>query len=264
MVESQSDPVTHVSSAEPSRQELVQDLWPDKSLYAAVVLFLTGFVGVLTWAVTETMPVAYAPRAEQVFAFWPAWAILVFSLLAVAAASVALWQRSTRWSLTGSGFAFLSIGFFGVNALLALVALVFVHRAWKEGEDANPATRVLTADMWPDKLLAASLVMLIGGVVTFVWGFAILFDAVTYQGYVATGVPFGLGAVVAGIVALWASSRLYMQRGAVLGVVATVLLGAAVALWVVGPILALAAFVLILLGAREEEFERPDGRSAAE
>lgn len=242
---------------EPSRRELIQTLWPDKALYAAVLLFLTGFLGVLTWIVTEMVGLSYSMRAPSLFTQWPAWASLVLALGASGAAVAALRTRSARWAVIGCIFAFFSVGFFAVNSVLAVVALVFVHRSWKEGESDDPATQVLTADMWPDKVLAASLLLLIAGSLTVFWGIAVLLDAVTFEGYAGGSLVWGGAATIAGLFGLFASQRLYVQRSPLLSSLACLIIAAAVALWVIGPILAVAAFVLILLGLREHEFERP-------
>lgn len=242
---------------EPTREELIKGLWPDKALYASVILFLTGFVGLLTWVVTETIGVSYSNRAPGFLSAWPPLMSLGLSAAAVIAAGAALRRRSTRWAVAGCLFAFLSVGFLGVNALLALVALAFVYRSWQEGETDDPATRVLTADMWPDKALAASLILLIGASVTVFWGVAILFDAVTYAGYFGGRLVFGGLSTLTGLLALEASRRLYLQRSPGYAAIAALAMAGAAALWVVGPVLGLAALVLIVLGSREDEFESP-------
>lgn len=263
MARTRADPPAHLHD-ESLHQMLIQDLWPDKSLYAAVLLFLTGFVGLLTWAVDVTVGVSYAPHVVHFLGWIPSWLVLMLSLVAVGCAVQARRSHSDRWTLLGAACAFLSVGFFGANAVLALVTVEFVRRARREGEMQNAATRCLHPDMWPDKLLAASLLMVIAGTMTVIWGLAVAADLVTYEGYVNGRFFFGATSISVGVLGLMAARTLYVQTAPGFSFAATAAVALPVALWVVGPVLVLAALVLIVMGMREHEFGSGIRRPVAE
>ena len=237
-----------------SREELARALWPDKALYASVLLFVTGFVGALTGLVAILVPLQYGTDVPGWLSDWPPWIIIATSLATVVVAYVALSRRNSIFAFVACATGVLSLGFMGANVVLSLIALYFVIRSRGEGEHTNPLTRRLTADMWPDKTLAAGLLMLIVGVLTLVWGLAIAFDGVTYQGYLLPAPAFGAGAAAFGVLALIAARGLYVQKGALFALFAAVGAGVSVALWVIGPVLAATAVLLVLLGAKEREF----------
>lgn len=243
MARTSADPTPRLSD-DALHQMLIQDLWPDKSLYAAVLLFLTGFVGLLTWLVDVTVGVAYAPHVVPFLGWIPSWLVLMLSLAAVGCALQARRAHSDRWTLLGAACAFLSVGFFGANAVLALVTVEFVRRARREGEMDNAATRCLHPDMWPDKLLAASLLMVIAGTMIVLWGIAVAGDLVTYAGYLHGRFFFGATSISAGVLGLIAARTLYLQTAPAFSLAATAAVALPVALWVVGPVLVVAALVL--------------------
>lgn len=248
-------PVTRVVHDEPSRETLIRELWPDKALYASVLLFVTGFIGIVNGVVRIGLGLSYSSRVPAALADYPSQLTLALSVVTVAFAYVALQRKNTTWTLLGAVAAIVSFGFVALNLVLALVVLVFVMLSRREQEDRRAATQLLTADMWPDKTLAASLLMLIGGISALVWGIGIAGDVVTYDGYLGEAWLFGSAVGLAGVAALVSARELYFQRGRLFATLVSVLLVATVTFWIIGPALGVATFVLVMIGRAEEEFE---------
>lgn len=246
---------TRVEHEEPSRDFLIKDLWPDKALYAAVLLFITGFIGVINGLVRMVVDLDYSERVPALVSSYPETLTLALAVLALACGIVAMRKRRTTWTVVGAVLAITSIGFVGINLVLAFICLWFVYLSRKENEDGNPATQILTADMWPDKTLAASLLMLIGGMSALTWGAGILFDVVTYDGYFGPTWLFGLAAMVVGFASVTSSRELYYQRGRMFASGVAVLQVIFLAFWIIGPAVGIATLVLIQLARGEAEFE---------
>ena len=250
-----TDPVTRIHHEDPSRDVLIRDLWPDKALYASVLLFVTGFVGIVNGIVRMGLGLTYSARVPTVLADYPSQLTVALSVVTVAFAYVALQRKNTNWTVLGAVAAVVSLGFIAINLALALVSLWFVVLSRREEEDRNPATLLLTADMWPDKTLAASLLMLIGGISALVWGTAIAGDLVTYDGYLGPAWLFGSAVALIGVAGIVSARELYFQRGRAFAMVSALLLVASASFWIIGPALGIAGAVLVQLGKAEDEFE---------
>ncbi len=248
-------PVSRLGQEEPSRELLIKHLWPDKALYASVLLFITGFVGVLAALVNGFGDLSYSSKAPGLVSSYPWGLTLVASVITALCAFMALAKKSTTWTLWGIAAGVVSFGFLGLTAMLALVALWFVYLSRIEREDVTPETRVLTADMWPDKTLAASLLLLIGSVSTIVWGIAISADLVSFRGYLLPWWAFGPLATLVGLLGLRGARELYFQRGPEFGAGCAVAIAFMVGLWVIGPVVGVGTMVLIQLARREFEFD---------
>lgn len=238
------------------RKTLIKTLWPDKALYGAILLLITGVLG-LSYAVAALsgLEITFGRSVPGWITGFPAWATLLFSSLTALLALVSLTERRLAFAVAGTVSGFVSFGLAGLASLLSLAAGWMLWLAHREREDTNPATRALTASMWPDKTLAASLLMLVAGVVTLGWGAGIASGYVVFRGYLDSAVVFGSLAAGAGAVCLAASYRLYWQRSPALAAVASVLAILGMALYVVGPLTGFAALVLVVLALREDEFE---------
>lgn len=241
-----------------TREELIKEVWPDKALYAATLLLITSVFGVLQGLAFAVLDITLVKDLPWLLEAMPASLVLVLSLVEAAGATVALRRQQTRWTLAAGIVGVLSLNLFGVGSVLALIALVFVGLARAEGEDAPTPDEALPAETWPDKALAASTVLVVAGVLTAGWGVGLVVDWLTFTGYMPQAV-FGSVCIALGALALLAAVRLYHQAGAWLGVLAAVGSVAGLALYAVGPILGLAAILLIWQARREDEFETEHG-----
>lgn len=235
--------------------ELIHDVWPDKSLFGAVMLFITGLVGVAFVAFSAYVDVVFSERVPRILRDYPPLLTLLLSFAAFVCAAVSLRQRDTNWAFAGALAGVLSLGLLGVGSVLSLIAAVFLVLSRLEREDYTPETLRLTADQWPDKSLAASLLMFMAGVVALLWGGGLTIGLVSLD--LGATLILGQASLLAGLVCLFAALQLYFQRGLWVGALAAVGGIATVGFYVVGPLLSLAALVLIVLAHREQEFHKP-------
>jgi len=234
-------------------KHLIRDLWPDKHLYATILLTLGASLAAAYSFVVYLVPIRYANEMPTFIGGMPMpWGILL------PATAIALAVASYRLRIPGLGFGAASIdvltfGALGVSALLGVVACYFLLRARKEGEHENPKTAALSPDLWPDKTLAAALLFVVGGLAALVWGLAILTGWLDVRAY--DGVLWGVLSLAAGVVALAAAAMCYWQRGrslAFAGAIALVVSGSFV---VIGPALGIAAIALLVRAGSEGEFD---------
>lgn len=247
-----------MSEAGRTRAELIEEVWPDKVLFAATLLLITAGLGLIHGLAFTTLNVTLSEDVPWLFRAWPAEAVLLISLVEGAGAAIALRRQQTRWTLAAGLAGLFSFSLFGLGSVLALVALVFVALARLEEEDAPNEDAVVAAETWPDKALAASTVLVVGGVLTVGWGIANAFEALTFAGYMGQ-VAFGWLCVALGGLALFAAILLYRQQGRWTGVLAGFGLIASLALYAVGPILGVGSLYLIWQAHREDEFDAGHG-----
>lgn len=236
-----------------ARHTLQKDLWPDKALFGSVLLVLTGFLGLVHGLLDLVGGVEFNVRYLPFLSGYPAWLTAALGAAAIALAIVSLRLRRIRFALVGAGLAFVSFGLVFLVPALALLSAAFLLRGRFEGEDTRPETLRLTARMWPDKSLAASLLLLLTGLLTVGWWGGILLGNIEVE---ALGRPWAYATVglVLGLLCLAGARTLYYQRAPWLGVAAALggILGGAIL--VVGPLLSLVSLVLIGLAWREREF----------
>lgn len=247
---------------------LIRDLWPDKALYGAIVLFITGASGIAYAAFAGAVEVSYSEKIPVFVQEYPRSLTMLLSGLAILFAYRSLKTRSLTQSFLGVGSAVLSFSLAGFGSVLALISLLFTLLAKREKEDTNPETLLLTSDRWPDKSLGASLLMMMSGLVTLAWGGGLFARIIHTE--IDNPELFGLCGILIGLVSLYASIELYFQRARWLGVSAGVGGLLTFGFYIVGPMLSGAALVLVLFAVREREFQqtapaaaaRPAGRSA--
>ncbi|HVM45120.1 MAG TPA: hypothetical protein VM582_04225, partial [Candidatus Thermoplasmatota archaeon] len=193
-----------------AQREHIRELWPDKLLYGSVMIFVTGIVGVLHAALVLAFDITYSKNVPPLLRGWPAEATLALSAVALVCGIVAIRRLSIRWGMAGAIAGFFSLALLGLASLFALVAAAFLLVAHREEEHRSDHTRQLGAEHWPDKSLAASLLLLMGGFVTLAWGGAVLAGLVNFGGGLAP--TLGALEIVAGLLALVAAYFLYHQR----------------------------------------------------
>lgn len=241
----------------------IRDRWPDKALFANVLLLVAGTLGFLHAFVAKIDGITFASAQLAFIESYPWWATAALSLVAVAAAMASMRTRDLRWAALGAVCGFASFGLVLVEPMLSTVAMAFLVRARFEGEDTDEAQRGLTALQWPDKTLAASALLLMAGTATLEWWVGIVFGFLHAQGLSELSPWMGLVGLTLGLVAVFGSHALYHQRQLAVCVVAALAGVAGVGLFVVAPMLSLAALVLIVLGVREDEFGRKVAPSPA-
>ena len=234
-----------------ARRDLIKGLWPDKALYGATLLFITGILGVLHGLAFSL--VTLGEELPDLVRTYPPEATLLFSAASMLFAWLALRRQDSRLAIVGAISGFLSFALLGLGSVLAAIAFIFILLSRGEGEDANPETAELSADMWPDKALAASVVILVAGVLTAGWGYVLMTSDFAFEGYMDRDAFAWLNLAI-GAVCMLAAVLLYRQRAPVVGLLASLGAVAGLGLYVVAPILGLVTLVLILQAWREDEF----------
>lgn len=233
-------------------RHLIRDLWPDKHLYASVLLMLGAALGAAFALVAAATPITYAPDLPTYLQGGGLLVGLVSALVAGALAVGCYTKRAPWMGFTAAAIEFLSFGALGIASVLALVATLFLLRARYEGEHESPHTRDLHASLWPDKALAASLLLIVVSLVSFVWAAALLTGTLEVRGVDARA--WGIASLVAGLLALVCATLAYRQRAFVGCVVGAALVTATGGFVVLGPALALASIVLLVKARGEGEF----------
>jgi hypothetical protein len=235
-----------------SREQLVQRLWPDKLLYASVLLLLTGGLGALYGLLAAALDLTYSAGVPDLLRGYPPLATVALSAATAGLAYMALRRRSTKLAFAGGLTGVLAMGLLGLGPLLSLAALVVTLLAWGEREDRDPETLRLTADMWPDKSLAASLVLLLAALVNVLWALVLLPRAVVFEA--VDPLLLGLASLLVAVLCLAAAAAVHYQRWPALGALAAAGSVLTLGLYLVGPVLGLTALALLLLARGEREF----------
>lgn len=234
------------------QKRLIQELWPDKLVYATTMVLLTSILGAVQAVLLQLAPLQMAAQVPRYLHpldnFWT----LLLCLVAAGLAYWAMRARSLTFAWVGVVAGLLSGALVGLAALFSLVAAGFLVQAKREGEHENPHTAVLHVLDWPDKSLAASLVSLVNGALTLGWA-ALLLTGEIQLGSVA-GLVWGSLAAVAGALSLGAAWQLYRQRGRGLGIAAALVSIPAASAVGVGAVLGIITLGLIWKATVENEF----------
>lgn len=247
-----------MAEAGPTRDELVEEVWPDKTLFASMLLLVTGLLGLLHGLFFLLLDPTVGGDLPALLQAWPPGVVLVLSALEATAAHQAIDRQQTRWATGSAGLGLVSMNLFGLGSVLAFVAVGFILLARLEGEDAAAAADRVPADFWPDKALAASTLLVVAGVLTIGWGFANAGRAIAFAGYMDQQL-FGFLCLGLGVLAVVAGYKVYRQEAPWLGALGAVGAVLGLALYVVGPILGLGALVLVWMARREDEFAGASG-----
>ncbi|MGQ0537066.1 MAG: hypothetical protein ACT4PT_13465 [Methanobacteriota archaeon] len=235
-----------------SRETLIKQVWPDKLLYGSIMLFVTSLIGALYGLILMTIGIELSPTIPTIFRDFPAAATFLLSTGAAVLAYMSLAQRKTRWGLVGGVAGVLSLGLLGLTSILSLIAIGFLVQSRLEGEEEELLTQHLTAEMWPDKSLAASMLLLITGVFGIAWGAAIAAGELEFN--VLDPYVFGYASIAIGLYCFFAAYLLYHQKGRTAGYLAGIGGVLTFALYIVGPLLSIAAIVLTWKASQENEF----------
>lgn len=233
-------------------KHLIRELWPDKHLYASTLLLLGAIIGAAFSVSAAVIPVTYSDDMPTSIAGWN-WPFgLLLPAIAAPLAIAAYRLRRPLLGFIAAGIEIASVGALGVVSLLGLAAIGFLVAGRREGEHENPHTRDLDPLLWPDKALAASLLFVVAGVASVVWGGMLLSDWLGVRSLDLT--LWGILSIGIGAFGLLAALFCYWQRNYVVCVVAAVGLALAFGFVVVGPALAIGSGILLARARREGEF----------
>lgn len=233
-------------------KHLIRDLWPDKHLYAALLLSIGAIIGALFATAAYAIPVTLSNDVKTNVAGWN-WPFGVLLPAIALPLAVAAYRLRKPWlGFVAAGIEVASFGALGVSSLLGLVAIGFLIRARAEGEHANPATRGLHARHWPDKSLAASLLFAVAGLSLLVWGAVLVTGSLVL--HFLDHMLWGVASLAAGLIALAGAVLSYRQRSFGFCVGAAVAVGMSLGFVVVGPALAMGAAVFLAQAKGEGEF----------
>lgn len=238
------------------RKTLVRHLWPDKRLYGATLLLVTGGTGLVYGIAAGLFEISYSNRVPAWMAAYPAWAMTLGSTVAALLAVRSLQTRRATPGIAGAVAGVLALGFLGIGSVLSLIALAFLVQSKREQEEV-PAARSLTADLWPDKTLAASVLLLVAGAINAAWGSALVWGLAALRTYGMEPHVIGGLILVAGLLGVMGAVLNQRQRAPALGLVGSIASALTLAGVFVTPLLGVGALVLVVLGIREHEYVRP-------
>lgn len=229
--------------------------WPDKVMYAAMLQVMGGILG----AIFALLQLAGLRVDEEVLRHvgivGPAPA-LVLSLATLVLGMYGIRHQAALWVWIAVATGILSVGMLGLVPLLSLVAMGFLLRSRAEGEETRHDLRTLHASLWPDKALAASMLLFVGAGVSLIQAYVVARDAILLP-TLLRDVPIVL-AFVSAAAALWsfyASFEVYRLRRAWTGYVSAGLTFLSLGFALIGPAIAIATIVLLRKAAAEAEFE---------
>jgi hypothetical protein len=224
--------------------------WPDKAMFAALCLILGGGLGL----VFELLR-SFIVTGKDLYIFTndiPGYTIAATAVTLVLGL-VCLRTQAAVFAYLGALAAILSFGLFGLVSFLGFASIAFMIKAHIEGEETRNDGITLSADQWPDKALAASMVLFVGGSLMLVQGTAIAlgsFQATILPNAIEVGVD-----LVAGLFTIIAAREIYNLRRPWIGVAGGVLCIVTFAMYVLGPALGVTILILLRLANGEGEFD---------
>ncbi len=239
-------------------------------MFASIMLILAGTMGTLFAAISPVVSfggclASEAPgaatagecSASKIPAFlqdYPWWLQGALSLATLSFGFISLRAQRKRFTYVGCVTGIASLGFVGLVPILSLIAAGFVLLAHREGEDMKGTTQRFRAHEWPDKALAASLFLLVAGVLAALQGALILANAFGAVLLPSAAWLEGSFDIAAGLWCGFAAWQVYHLRRSWTGYVAIGLACVSMGLYIMGPILAVTALVLLVKANREQEF----------
>lgn len=235
-------------------KHLIRGLWPDKHLYAATLLILASSMGAAFAYAAHLTPVTFAPSMPRTLQGigWPFDFVLSVAILVLAI--LCYRRRATALGFVAAALAIVSVGALGTSSLLGLAAIGFLLAARAEGEHLNPETRDLPAHAWPDKALAATLLLVVAALASLVWGGMLLSGWLSVR--TVNVFPWAIGSLAVGVLAIVGAVFCYRQTRRAVAFVAAAAVVLSGSFLVVGPGLGIATIVLLLRAHSEGEFDR--------
>jgi hypothetical protein len=227
--------------------------WPDKAMFAAILLILAGAVGtafrLLLPFITlrqDTLPQVFTDEI-------PGYEIAL-CIGTLAFGIMSLWRQAAVFAYVGAALAIASLAVFGLVPFLGLLAIAAMVKSHLEGEETRNDGIQLHSSHWPDKAMAASLFMLVVGAIAITQGILMLLGK--FDPIVLVGSPVIAGSIgiVVGLLGFVAAREVYNVRRPWMGWFALAAGLATMGFYLIGPVLALVGMLLLGLAHREEEF----------
>ena len=227
--------------------------WPDKAMFAAILLILAGAVGTAFRLLLPFMTVQQ-DNLPQIFTDEIPGYALALCLATMVAGILSLWRQAAVFAYLGAAFALASMAMYGLVPFLGLLAIVAMIKSHLEGEETSNDGVQLHSSRWPDKAMAASLFMVVVALIALLQG--ILIFAGWFEPILLTGMPIVAGSVgvSVGLLGLVAAREVYHVQRPWMGWLALSLGLATMGFYLIGPVLAIVGSVLLGLAHREDEF----------
>lgn len=224
-------------------------------MFAAHLLILGGALGLaveglrFVGTVQDNLPAG-------LLEMYPHWLSTLLAGVTLVFGVACLRSQAAVFGYTGAVAGLFSLAYSGLVPFLSLLAILMLIRSWREGEETRNDGIKLHASSWPDKAMAASLFLVVGGSVILLQG--ILIGTGDYEPIVLKDLaPLATGIdLVVGGFALWAARQVYHLRMPWVGEIASAGLLVTFGLYVLGPALALTAFLFMRLARKEDEFTK--------
>lgn len=229
--------------------------WPDKAMFAAMLLSLGGILGVGFETIRETVVLGDSLPTFFVDTI-PFYGLVASSLVAILGVR-SLFSQTASHALLGALCAVASLAMFGLLSFFGVAALVLLAKSRFENEETRNDGIRMHGRLWPDKALGASLLLFCAGSLALLQGTLILFDRFDPILLKSAPVMVGILDVCAGVLMLVASRETFHLRRSWLGFAGGALACITLGLYIVGPILGLGALILLVLARKEGEFH-PD------
>jgi hypothetical protein len=229
--------------------------WPDKAMFAALLLLVAGALGTLH-GVLEAAGATFGDSIPAWLRAMPTPFVLLGSIAAALLGLVALRTQRSLFALLGALAAVASTGLFGIVSALGLLSLGFLALSRREDEPTRGEGRI-AASAWPDKAMAASLFLVVAAAVALFQAVALMAGRLSVPILPdAAGFRWGLGLfdLLAAAAGIAAAREVYLLRRPWLGWTAGILLVASAGLYLLAPLAALVALLLLDLARREGEF----------
>lgn len=226
--------------------------WPDKAMFAALLLILAGLAGL---AFRLVRPLLTIDESDLPGIGDPT--ATLTTVLCAATLLLGLWSflRQAAWAAyTGAVTAVASLAIYGLVPLLGLAAFAAMALSRREGEETRDDDVQVPALLWPDKAMASSLFLVVVAGIAITQAVFILrgrYDPLLLDDATLAG---ALGLAI-GLLCLVAARETYHVRRPWLAWTAFVLSFATVGFYLIGPLYALAGMVLLALAHHEGEFD---------
>jgi hypothetical protein len=231
--------------------------WPDKAMFAALLLIVGGALGLLVEGLRMVATVKSGLPAG-ILDLYPTWLSVAMSAFTLVFGILSLRAQAALFGYLGAATGLLSLAYAGLVPGLSLLAIALLVKSRMEGEETRNDGVTLHSSQWPDKAMAASLFLAVGAGVLLVQGIEIALDA--FQPILLRDLGLDWLAatldLVAALVMLAAARDVYNLRRPLLGVVGAFLGLVTFGLYALGPVLALLVLVLLRLAKKEDEFSK--------
>lgn len=236
--------------------------WPDKAMFAAYLLILGGAIGLaveglrFVGTVKDNLP-------PGILEDYPHWLSTLLAGVTLVLGVFCLRTQAAVFGYTGALAGLFSLAYAGLLPFLSLLVIYMLVKSKLEGEETRNDGVILHPGLWPDKAMAASLFLVVGGAVILLQG--IFIGTGDYEPIVLKGMaPLAMGIdVVVGAFSIWAARQIYHLRRPWAGFAAAGGLLVTFGLYVLGPALAVTTFTFMLLAGKEDEFAKHAGGATA-